>query len=560
MAHSAFVRLVPIAGWLAAYQRVWLRPDVIAGLSAAAVVVPQAMAYAAIAGLPIEVGLYTALIPMLAYVIFGSSRILSVSTTSTIAVLTAAEVDALAPGGDARAAMAVAASLALFVGVFLILAALLRLGFVSNFISDPVLVGFKAGIGLVILVNQLPKLFGLQIDKSGFFRTVVSIVQHLPQAHIKTSIIGLATLAVIIMLKRLIPRTPASLIAVGLGIVASAAFGLSHAGVSVVGKVPTGLPPIALPNLSLAASVWPGALGIALMCFTESIAAGRAFARTGELLTRPNQELFALGIANAAASFTPVMPAGGGTSQTAVNVQSGARTQIAQFVTFLLVVATLLFLASLIALMPLATLAAVVVATTIGLLNPKDFRAVLQIHAMEFWWSVAAFAGVVLLGTLNGILAAVGLSALALTYYANHPPLYALGRKPGTDVFRPQNREHPEDETFPGLLIVRTEGAMTFGSAPRLRDKMADLIEASSPRVIVLDLSAVPMLEYTALRMLTEFEKNLDKNGIALWLAALTPRVLETVQRAPLGKVLGRERMFFTAQNAVDAYRVKFER
>lgn len=550
-------RFVPLLGSLRAYQRRWLRDDIIAGLSSAAVIVPKSMAYATIAGLPVQVGLYTALIPMIAYALFGSSRVLSVSTTSAIAILTSAEIAAVAPTGDAEAKIAVAASLAFLVGAILLGAAILRLGFISNFVSDPVLAGFKAGLGLVIIVGQLPKLLGVHIDTDGFFQSLVAIVRHLPQMQLSVAAVGLATLILILVIGRIAPRAPAPLIAVILGIAASAAFGLGRSGVPLIGAFPSGLPPVAIPSLSHLGVLFPGALGIALMSFTESTAAARAFARSGADRPNPNQDLLAFGLGNALGSLTSILPAGGGTSQTAVNVQAGARTQLAEVVTFGTVVATLLFLAPVIGLMPAATLAAVVVATTLGLLNPKEFRSMLKIRTTEFWWAIAALVGVVVLGTLNGILVAIVLSVLTLIYFANHPPLYVLGRKPGTDVFRPIDAEHPEDETFPGLLILRTEGGMTFGSAPRLRDRFADLIQTGAPRVVVFDLSAVPIIEYTALKMLTELDRNLKARDIELWLSALTPGVLETIHRAPLGDTLGRERLFFNTQVAVEAYQAK---
>jgi high affinity sulfate transporter 1 len=546
--------ILPIIGWLSAYRLPWLRLDLVAGVTAAAVIIPQSMAYATIAGLPVEVGLYTALVPMIIYALLGTSRPLSVSTTSTIAILTAAQLAAAAPGGDQPQLLAATAALALLVGGFLLLAGILRLGFIANFISDPVLAGFKAGIGLVIIVGQLPKLLGMHVDKEPFFRYVLSIAAHLPEAGPMTAVLGLLTLAVLFALRRFLPRIPGPLVAVAAGIAASALLGLGGQGVSTIGEIPGGLPVPALPDVSLAWQLWPGALGIALMAFTESVAAGRAFARDGEPRVAANRELVALGVANIAGGFFRTMPAGGGTSQTAVNSRAGARSQMSGLVTAAAVLATLLFLAPLIALMPQATLAAVVVATTSGLLSPKDFRAILRVRRTEFWWAVAACAGVVLLGTLQGILVAIAISLLTLIYQSNHPPLYALGRKRGTNVFRPLSEAHAEDETFPGLLMVRTEGRMTFASAPRIGEKMWSLLDEAQPRVLAFDFGAVPDLEYTALKMLAGFEEKLRQRGITLWLVALNPAVLHVVERSPVGATLGHERMFHNLEQAVSAY------
>jgi MFS superfamily sulfate permease-like transporter len=237
-----------------------------------------------------------------------------------------------------------------------------------------------------------------------------------------------------------------------------------------------------------------------------------------------------------------------------VNDKAGAHTQAAELVTAGIVLAVLLFLSPLISLMPQATLAAVVVATTVGLLNPKDFRAILRIRKTEFWWSVIAFAGVVVFGTLAGILVAVAVSMMTLVYAANHPPVYSLGRKPGTDVFRPLSDEHPGDETHPGLLIVRTEGRMTFASAPRVGERFWELVREAQPQVLVLDCSAIPDIEYTALKLLIDAEKKLKEAGTTLWLAALNPGAFDVVKRSPMGRTLGDARMFFNVNQAVESY------
>jgi high affinity sulfate transporter 1 len=511
------------------------------------------MAYATIAGLPVQVGLYAALIPMLVYVVFGTARTLSFSTTSTIAIMVAAQIAEIAPKGDAATKIAIASTLAFLVGVFLVACAILRLGVVADFISEPVLVGFKAGIGLVIIVDQLPKLLGVHIHATEIFRNIVSIFSQLPHAAVPTLIVGCASLALIAGLERFAPTFPAPLAAVGLGIAATVVLGLPNDGVTLLGKVPAGLPAFALPNFSLAHALWPGALGIALMSFTESIAAGRAFSPMTQP-PDPNRELLAAGLANLGGSVFHSMPAGGGTTQTAMNTHAGARSQLAALVTLATIAATLLFLSPLLALIPVATLAAVIIAATVPIISVRDFRSILAFRRMEFWWSIAAFLGVMLLGTLKGVLVAVALSIATLVNSANHPPLYALGRKPGTDVFRPLTEEHPDDETFPGLLVLRTEGSMTFASAPRLRELIAPLIESTSPRVIVFDFSGVPILEYTAFKMLTQFEETHRNAGTEVWLAGLTPGVLELIRRTPLGRTLGNERLFFNVHLAVEAY------
>jgi high affinity sulfate transporter 1 len=550
---TGLTKYVPIAGWLPRYQPAWLRFDLVAGLTAAAVVIPQAMAYAAIAGLPVQVGLYTALVPMLIYVLLGTSRPLSVSSTSTISMLTATELARVAQGGDPADYLVAASTLALLVGVFLLLAGLLRLGFLANFVSLPVLTGFKAGIGVVIFVGQLGKVLGLSIEKGPVFQTLLSVLQNLGQSHWPTLAVALVTLAVLLLLPRLSRSIPAALVAVALGILASALLGLGGLGVKLVGDIPAGLPSFSLPDLSLVSALWPGALGIALMSFVESIASARAFAQHDDLPVDADQELRALGAANIGGGFFQAYPAGGGTSQTAVNDQAGARSQLAQAITAGMVVVTLLFLAPLIGLMPQATLGALVLVAAAGLIKPGEFRAIGRIRRHELAWAILTFAGVVVLGTLEGILVAVVVSMLDIIFQANDPPVYVMGRKPGTDVFRPL-RDHPDDETFPGLLLVRTEGRLYFANSPRVREKALAIIQQEQPQVIALDCSAIPDIEYTALKQIVELEERLRRAGIMLWLVGLNPEPLRVVEQSALGEALGRERMFFNLRQVVEAY------
>jgi SulP family sulfate permease len=543
-----------VANLLSGYKKEWLRFDALAGLTTAAVVIPKSMAYATIAGLPVQAGLYVALVPMLVYALLGSSRPLSVSTTSTLAILTAAALTRAVPVADAAQLMVAASTLALMVGGILIVAGVLRLGFVANFISDPILTGFKAGVAIVILFGQVPKLLGVHVADGHFFRFIFATLQHVSDTNVTTLIVSVVSLVILIGLHRFRPRAPAPLVAVIIGIAAAGLLGLKAAGVALTGEIPAGLPGPVLPNLALAKILWPSALGMALISFTESIAIGRAFARHGDPRPVPNRELIALGAANLAGSFFQSLPAGGGASQTAVNSQAGARSQVSALTTVAIVVATLLFLSSLISLLPQATLAAIVVVTAVPLLSVAEFRSIAAIRRTEFLWALATCAGVVLIGTLEGILVAIAISILTLFYQANHPLVYTVRRKSGTDLFRPYSVDHPGDEALPGLLIVRTEGRMTFASMPHARERMAALIEEAHPRVVILDCSAIPDFEYTALCTLIRAEEKMREGGIALWLSALNPLALNMVRRSPLGQALGTERMFFNLRDAVKAY------
>ncbi len=533
------------------------RPDFLAGLTTSAVVIPHAMAYATVAGLPVEVGLYTSLVPMVIYAVLGSSRPLSVSTTSTLALLTASALAAGVPQADAATLLAASAMLALLVGALLVGASVLRLGFIANFISEPVLVGFKAGIGIIILVDQLPKVVGVHVEKSGFFRTLATFAQHLPQTSWPTLWLALGTLALLMALQRWAPRAPAPLVAVAGGIAATLLLGLPSHGVEVVGAIHGGLPRFALPDLALAKHLAPAAVGIALMSFVESIAAGRSFVRHEEMRPNPNRELFALGMSNAAGGFFHCMPAGGGTSQTAVNSIAGARSQWAGIITAVVVAATLLVLGPAIALLPLATLAVVLIVTSAELINPAEFLDIRRLRHIEFRWALIALVGVIWLGTLQGIVVAVIMSLLSMAYHADHEPVYVLARIRGSSDFRPVSAAHTEDETFPGLVLVKTVGRIHFANAQRISEQVWARIREMNPRVVVLDLSAVPDIEYTALKTLTRAEEKLREAGVLLCLAALNPAPLQMIQRAPLGRTLGKERLFYDLQQAVAAYQTR---
>jgi high affinity sulfate transporter 1 len=547
-------RFLPFADWLFSYQKEWLRPDLIAGLTTAAVVIPKAMAYATIAGLPVQVGLYTAFVPMVIYAVLGTSRPLSVSTTTTIAILTATELGEVVSNGDMATLLKASGMLTLLVGGVLILASFLKLGFISNFISEPVLVGFKAGIGLVIVLDQVPKMLGIHFAKGSFLQNVIAIAKGLPKTSLTTLAVGITIILLLVGFERFVPRAPAPLIAVAAGIIGARVLGLHIHGVELIGRIPQGLPSLTTPEFSLAAELWPGALGIALMSFTETIAVGRAFASNDEPPLKATRELLATGLANAGGAFLGSMPGGGGASQTAVNRLAGARTQVAELGTAAATLATMVLLAPLMALMPQATLAAVVIVYSIGLIKPAEFAAIRGIRRTEFTWALAAFAGVVLLGTLKGIIVAIVISLVALAYQVADPPVHSLGRKPGTNVFRPRSEEHPEDETFFGLLLLRLEGRIFFANAENIAEKIRVLIDEARPRIVVIDLSAVPDLEYTALRALSNGEKRYRDRGILLWLVGLNPGVLRIVRKSALGEVLGREAMHFNLELAVKKY------
>jgi high affinity sulfate transporter 1 len=547
MTRSSMTTTVPAAG-------PGLRFDVVAGLTAAAVVLPKAMAYATVAGLPVAVGLYTAFVPMVIYALLGTSRVLSVSSTTTLAILAGTQLGLSVPDGDPGKLITATATLTVLVGLLLLAARLLRLGFVANFISTPVLTGFKAGIGLVIVLDQVPKLLGLHITKQGFFLDLVSVAQHLPQTSLVTLAVAAATFIVLIGMERLWPHSPAPLVAVAGGIAAAWLLGLEGQGVSLVGLIPRGLPSITWPDAALVADMAPAALGIALMSFTETIAAGRAFKAPSDPPIQANRELVATGLANVGGALLGAMPAGGGTSQTAVVRSAGGQSQKASLVTGGAALATMLLLAPVLGLLPNATLAAIVIVYSVGLIQLADFRAIRNVRTMEFRWALIACVGVLLLGTLKGIVVAIIVSMIGLASQTAHPRVSVIGRKRGADVLRPLSPEHPDDETFEGLLIVRPEGRLYFANAQNVSDQIASLIDQNQPRVVALDLSRVPDLEYSALQTLIDSEQRYADRGISVWLVGLNPGVLEMVRHTGLADRLGRDRMLFNARAAIQRY------
>jgi sulfate permease, SulP family len=419
-------------------------------------------------------------------------------------------------------------------------------------------VGFKAGVGVVIVIGQLKSVLGVSVTSKTTIGTLLELPGLVHQAQGATILVAIFGVAILLGLPKLWPKIAAPLVWVPLSIAASAVLGLEAFGVKLVGAVPSGLPSLAMPDLSLTGELWPAALGIALMSFTESVATARTFCNRDDPPISANRELLALGAANMASAFAGGMPVGGGASQTAVSEQAGVRSQMAQWVNAVAVLLVIMVLAPVISLLPKAALAALILVTAASMVKFDAFVAIAKIRRMELLWAFATVAGVIFIGTLEGILIAVVISILTLFYQANHPPVYAVAYNQDKQVFR-RVGENDSDQTFPGLLILRTEGRLTFANAANARDKMQVLIEQTQPRVLVLECSAIPDIEYSALMMLVEAEENLRKRGITLWLAAVNPDLLKILQGSSLGMVLGRARMFFNLHKALEAWQQRAE-
>jgi high affinity sulfate transporter 1 len=541
--------------WLREYRLAYLRSDLIAGLTAAAVVLPMALAYATLAGLPVQAGLYTAMAPMLIYAWLGTSRPLSLSTTATIAILTGTALAPFIQTHDNSELVGITAALSFMVGTILLFAGMLRLGFMADFLSAPVLVGYQAGMGVVIVLDQIPKLLGTTIIKGNFLHNLIATLSSLPDTSLVTLLCSVFALLIILASKRLIPKIPAPLVVVGVGITAMSLLELQRYGVATVGNVPIGFPGITIPDWKVCEQLWPAATGIALMSFTSTIAAGRGFVRSDEATPQANRELLAIGGANIAGAFLSAMPASGGSTQTAINAGAGAHTQVSQCVTSIIAMLIALLLAPRISLMPESTLATIILVYSIAMIRVKEFRNIYRVRKTEFIWAVVAVVGVVWLGTLQGIIVAIIVSLISLAYQMADPPVYQLVRKPGSNIYRPKTPENPDDESFPGLLLLHPEGRLFFANAERISQKMRPMIfSAMQPKVVVLDLSGIFDMEYTALRMLVTADQHLMEKGITLWLVGLNPQVQRMVANSHLGTLLGDERMFPNLESAVERY------
>lgn len=544
---------MPFATWLSTYRREWLSGDLVGGLTVAAVVIPKTMAYALIAGFNVEAGLYSLLAAMLVYPLLGTSRLLIASPTLTLATMTAAGVIGAMPQAGGAEPIVVGVTLTLLVGVVLAAASVLRLGFLANFISLPVLIGFQAGVGIVIVVSQLKSLLGVSIESKSALGTLLALPAALPEAHVLTALVGTVTLVTLVVLERFFPRRPISLLLVGASIALSILVGLEAMGVKTVGAFPPGLPALRLPDVSLVAVLLPAALGIALMAFTESTSSARASWQYGEPRVDANRELLAFGAVNAAAAFIGALPSSSSVSHAAVARRAGGHTQLAQWTAAAVVVATLLLLQRVVSALPEAALAAVVLVAAVGMVKAGEFRAIARVRSRELAWALASVLGVVLLGTLQGILIAVAISVLTLMYEASNPLVYAVAYNRKERVFR-RAGENGEDETFTGLLMLRPEGRLMFANVASAGDKMRALVEKANPRVVVLECSGVSDVEYTALVTLVHAEQRLREQGVELWLAGVNPEVLPVLARSPLAAASDPSRLHANLDKALEAW------
>jgi high affinity sulfate transporter 1 len=558
------IRYIPILQWGATYDRAWLRHDLLAGATVWGVMTPVAMAYASMAGLPPQSGLYAAFAALLGYAIFGTSRQLQVTASSTMAVMSAAIVFPLA-GGDVSTYIALSAALALVVGLALIVLGLCQLGFVADFLSKSVVAGFIFGLAITIIVRQAPKLFGVPGGSGAVLQQLVQLLTQLEQTNPWTFAVGGGTLALLLTLRRFAPRVPGGLIALILGIAVSSVFHLVAHGVSVVGRAPAGLPAPSFPHVGLAElpALMAGAVGIVFLAVGESIGAARGFADKRREEINANQEFIGLGAANIAAGLVQGFTVDASLSNSATADSAGARTQLSSIVTSALLVITLVALTGLFSNLPNATLGAIVIAAVVGLMNVEELKRYYHVRRIDFWLALTALIGVILTDVLIGLLLAVVLSLVIVLYRASRPQIAVLGKMPGQRASYGDVARHPENERIPGLIIFRLDTPLYFFNVNVARQRMVELVVSSDPpvRAILLDLGASADLDVAALDTLRELVREWREAGLQVLFAQVRGPVRDLVRRTDLMEVIGQDRFYGSVHAAarafVDAERAK---
>ena len=546
----------PPAQWLAAYRAQWLPRDAIAGVTLAAYGIPVSLAYATLAGLPPQYGIYCYLVGGLFYALFGSSRQLAIGPTSAISMLVGVTIAGMAEGDPERWA-SIAALTALVMAVMCVLAWLLRLSSLVNFISETILLGFKAGAALTIAMTQLPKLFGVKGGGEHFFERVVILGGQLPDTNLAVLAFGLAALVVLLLGEKFLPGRPVALFVVVVSIIVLSATSLADLGFNVVGALPQGLPEFRLPELRLrdVDGVIPLAFACLLLAYVESVSAARALAQTHRYEIDPRQELLGLGAANLAAGFCQAYPVAGGLSQSSVNDKAGARTPLALVFASVTIGLCLMYLTGLLSNLPNVVLAAIVLVAVKGLINIRELRHVWRVSRFEFIVSMVAFAAVLLLGILKGVMVAVVVSMLLLIRRAAHPHVAFLGRIPGTRSFSDLER-NPDNEAVPGVLAFRVEAALLYFNVEHVRDAVREKIRSSTGplKLVVCDLSVSPMVDLAGARMLAELHAQLQSAGIRLRLVAAHAAVRDILRAEGLEERVGYFGRRITVADAVDDF------
>jgi len=546
----------PPAQWLPAYRPQWLTHDAIAGATLAAYAIPVSLAYASLAGLPPQYGVYCYLVGGLFYALFGSSRQLAIGPTSAISMLVGVTVAGMAQGDPQRWAD-IAALTALVVAVMCVLAWLLRLSSLVNFISETILLGFKAGAALTIALTQLPKLFGVKGGGEHFFERIVVLGGQLPDTNLTVLAFGLAALAVLLLGEKLLPGRPVALFVVMASIAILSLTPIGDLGFQVVGALPQGLPDFHPPGLRLrdVDGVIPLAFACLLLAYVESVSAARTLAQANGYEIDPRQELLGLGVANLAAAFFQAYPVAGGLSQSSVNDKAGARTPLALVFASLTIGLCLMYLTGLLSNLPNVVLAAIVLVAVKGLIDVSALRHVWRVSRFEFSVSMVAFAAVLVLGILKGVMVAVVVSLLLLIRRAANPHVAFLGRIPGTRRYSDMER-NPDNEAIPGALLFRVEASLLYFNVEHVRDAVWERIRSiSGPlRLVVCDLSMSPAVDLAGANMLLALHAGLQAKGVPLRLVAAHAAVRDLLRAAGLEERVGYFGRRISVADVIDAF------
>jgi sulfate permease, SulP family len=549
-------RHLPLLGWLPHYRRAWLPSDVAAALSVWALLVPQALAYATIAGVPVQFGLYTAFAALIAYAIFGTSRHMVQGPSAAVAAVSAAVVGPLV-GVSAlgtNKAVPYTAALALTTGAVYLALGLARMGWVSNFLSRAVMGGFVLGFSIGIVIDQSYKLLGVAKSEGTYWAVLVGTLQQLPDTDGVTLALGGSTLTLLLLLRHFAPRVPRALVAVVLGILSVKAFNLVAHGVAVTGDVPTGLFTVSVPE-----GVWgdlralfAGALSVVFVGYSESLASGRAMAAKHGYAIDPDQELIAQGAACGAAGFVGGFATDGSLSKTSVADAAGQRSQLASLVNAACILLTMLFLAGLFEDLPSAVLGAVVIDAMLGLIGFEEMVRYYRVNRADWLFFIASGLGIIFFGIIQGIVIGVVLSLLLLIARASNPSVRRLARDPRSDAFLDADQVEGLEMT-PGVLVVRLDGPLFFADANRFRDSLKEMIatEVVRIRAVVIDADAISQTDTDGADVVAELTEELKGMGISLSLARVQPAVLDAWTRAGTIDVVGPDRVHLTVREAV---------
>jgi SulP family sulfate permease len=555
---SKLSRYIPILAWLPRYDRTWLAADVIAGLTLWGLVVPEGMAYAGVAGLPAQAGLYTLVASLLVYALFGSSRHLSVGATSATAALIASTVIALgATSADMTTYSAYAVMLVLVIGVVFLVAGLARLGWVTQFLSKPVMDGFVTGLAIFVAVGQLNNLFGVEKGEGNVFQKFFYIIKQLPEANWVTFAVGAVALALLFLLPRWNKKIPAGLVVLFASIIISEVFKLNaHYGVAVAGVLPQGLPSLAIPKVPLNTildMILP-AIGIFLVAYSEALGVAREFAEKHHYEVDPDQELNAHAVTNLVSGLFGGMIAAGGMSASAVKEGAGGRSQVTNIVAWGVTLVTLLFLTPLFTNLPEAVLAALIIHAIWHIIAARKLEKIRLVSRTEFGLAALTLLGVLFIDVLQGMLIGLIASVLLVIYQSSRPHLASLGRVPGVPGAYSALDRHPESQAIPGILIFRLDAPIYYANALTVRERAKALLDETQPppHAVILDSAGQDSMDITSADMLKGLLTELKDKGVAIYVVELHGTIREFIQRTGIMELIGEDHIFPTVDAAVN--------